>query len=275
MPSLPPQLGERCWLPIDATTDLGALDANATPGFRGEEASARELTDALRTELVALQARLYAESRQRLLIVLQAMDTGGKDGVIRRVFSGVNPQGVRVARFERPSAAELARDYLWRVHAQVPAAGEITIFNRSHYEDVLVVRVNGLVPSARWRRRFAHIRAFERLLVDEGTTIIKCYLHIDRDEQARRLRARLEDPARHWKFDPHDVEQRRHWDRYMLAFRDAILETDRRHAPWYVIPANRKWFRDLAIMSILVRTLRRMDPRYPPPRSDLSGVRID
>ena len=268
-------VSERCWLPIDATTDLGALDASATPGFRGEEASARELTDALRTELVALQARLYAESRQRLLVVLQAMDTGGKDGVIRRVFSGVNPQGVRVARFERPSAAELARDYLWRVHAQVPAAGEITIFNRSHYEDVLVVRVNELVPAARWRRRYAHIRAFERMLVDEGTTIVKCYLHIDRDEQARRLRARLEDPARHWKFDPHDVEQRRHWDRYMAAFREAILETDRRHAPWYAIPANRKWFRDLAIMSILVRTLRRMDPRYPPPRNDLAGVRID
>jgi len=268
-------LADRCWLAIDATTDLNSLDADATPGFRGEESSARELTDALRTELVALQARLYAESRQRLLVVLQAMDTGGKDGVIRRVFSGVNPQGVRVARFERPAAAELARDYLWRVHAQVPAAGEIAIFNRSHYEDVLVVRVNGLVPATRWRRRFAHIRAFERMLVDEGTTIVKCYLHIDRDEQARRLRARLEDPSRHWKFDPHDIEQRRHWDRYMSAFRQAIVETDRRHAPWYVIPANRKWFRDLAVMSILVRTLRRMDPRYPPARADLSGLRID
>jgi PPK2 family polyphosphate:nucleotide phosphotransferase len=268
-------LADRCWLAIDATTDLNSLDADATPGFRGEESSARELTDALRTELVALQARLYAESRQRLLVVLQAMDTGGKDGVIRRVFSGVNPQGVRVARFERPAAAELARDYLWRVHARVPAAGEIAIFNRSHYEDVLVVRVNGLVPATRWRRRFAHIRAFERMLVDEGTTIVKCYLHIDRDEQARRLRARLEDPSRHWKFDPHDIEQRRHWDRYMSAFRQAIVETDRRHAPWYVIPANRKWFRDLAVMSILVRTLRRMDPRYPPARADLSGLRID
>jgi PPK2 family polyphosphate:nucleotide phosphotransferase len=265
----------RCWLKVRADTDFEALDADATPGFRGEEASAREQTEVLRTELVALQARLHAESRQRLLVVLQAMDTGGKDGVIRKVFSGVNPLGVRVARFERPTPAELARGYLWRVHAQVPAAGEIVIFNRSHYEDVLTVRVNGLVPRARWKRRYAHIRDFERMLADEGTTVVKCLLHIDRDEQARRLRARLEDPDRQWKFDPHDLEQRRHWDAYMRAFRDAVVETDRAHAPWYVIPANRKWFRDWAVMNLLVSTLRRMDPRYPPPRADLAGLQVE
>ena len=265
---------KRCWLPVGAGTSLLALDAGATPGFSGEEASAREHTEVLRTELVELQARLYAESRQRLLVVLQAMDTGGKDGVIRKVFSGVNPLGVKVARFERPTEAELSRDYLWRVHPHVPANGEIVIFNRSHYEDVLVVRVNGLVPQARWKLRYDHIRDFERMLADEGTTIVKFYLHIDRDEQARRLQARLDDPQRQWKFDPHDLEQRKHWNAYMLAFRDAIVETDRKRAPWYAIPANRKWYRDWAVMNILVRTLRDMNPRFPAPTIDPATITI-
>jgi len=265
----------RCWVDVTENLDLSALDAGATPGFRGEEASAREQTEVLRSQLVALQARLYAESRQRLLVVLQAMDTGGKDGVIRKVFSGVNPQGVRVARFERPTSAELARDYLWRVHALVPAAGEIAIFNRSHYEDVLVVRVNSLVPRAQWKRRYRHIRGFERLLVDEGTTVVKIFLHIDRDEQARRLQARLDDPERHWKFDPHDIEQRRHWDAYMSAFREAMLQTHRPQAPWYIIPANHKWYRDWAVMNILVRTLGRMNPQFPLSQIDPATVHID
>ena len=266
--------GKRCWLPVDADTSLLALDGSATPGFPGEEASAREQTEVLRTELVELQARLYAESRQRLLVVLQAMDTGGKDGVIRKVFSGVNPLGVKVARFERPTEAELSRDYLWRVHPHVPANGEIVIFNRSHYEDVLVVRVNALVPKARWKLRYDHIREFERMLADEGTTIVKFYLHIDRDEQARRLQARLDDPQRQWKFDPHDLEQRKHWNAYMLAFRDAIVQTDRKCAPWYTIPANRKWYRDWAVMNILVRTLRGMNPRFPAPTIDPATITI-
>ncbi|MBK8767809.1 MAG: polyphosphate kinase 2 family protein [Burkholderiaceae bacterium] len=266
--------GKRCWLPVDADTSLLALDGSATPGFPGEEASAREQTEVLRTELVELQARLYAESRQRLLVVLQAMDTGGKDGVIRKVFSGVNPLGVKVARFERPTEAELSRDYLWRVHPHVPANGEIVIFNRSHYEDVLVVRVNALVPKARWKLRYDHIREFERMLADEGTTIVKFYLHIDRDEQARRLQARLDDPQRQWKFDPHDLEQRKHWNAYMLAFRDAIVQTDRKCAPWYTIPANRKWYRDWAVMNILVRTLRDMNPRFPAPTIDPATITI-
>ena len=261
-------VSRRCWVSVDATTSLNDIDAGSTPGFSGEEASAREQTEVLRTELVELQARLYAESRQRLLVVLQAMDTGGKDGVIRKVFSGVNPLGVKVARFERPTEGELVRDYLWRVPPHVPANGEITIFNRSHYEDVLVVRVNSLVPRARWKLRYEHIRSFERLLADEGTRIIKIFLHIDRDEQARRLQARLDDPSRQWKFDPHDLEQRKHWSAYMTAFRDAIAETDRKRAPWHVIPANHKWYRDWAVMNILVRTLRDMNPRFPPPAFD-------
>lgn len=253
-----------CWIEPDAETDLRSLAADGTPGFPGEESTAREETEALRSELIELQRRLHAEGRQKLLVVLQAMDTGGKDGVIRKVFSGVNPLGVSVARFERPTPAELAHDYLWRVHPHVPAAGDIVIFNRSHYEDVLVVRVNELVPKAVWKRRYRHIRGFERLLADEGTRILKFYLHIDRDEQKRRLEDRLADPAKYWKFDPHDLEQRAKWDDYMAAYADAMRETHRPDAPWHIIPANNKWFRDWAVMRILVDTLRDMDPQYPP-----------
>ena len=178
---------------LGSKDSLSAISGDLTPGFKGDEAQARELTEALRIQLIELQTRLYAESKQRLLLVLQAMDTGGKDGVIRKVFSGVNPMGVNVARFERPTERELAHDYLWRVHPQVPENGEIRIFNRSHYEDVLVVRVNSLVPKARWKKRYEHIRNFERMLADEGTRIVKIFLHIDLDEQARRLQARLDE----------------------------------------------------------------------------------
>ncbi|MGE0310179.1 MAG: PPK2 family polyphosphate kinase [Lautropia sp.] len=266
------------FLKLDSHADadvLQRLSGNATPGFKGEESSARERTDQLRDRLIDLQRRLHAGGQHRLLVVLQAMDTGGKDGAIRRVFSGVNPLGVKVARFERPTPVELAHDYLWRVHAHTPARGEITIFNRSHYEDVLVVRVNDLQPREVWSRRYGHIRDFERLLADEGTTILKFYLHIDRDEQKERLQARLDDPDKHWKFDAHDLEQRKHWDAYMLAFRDAIVETDRAHAPWYVIPANRKWYRDYAIMNVLVDTLDRLDLRYPKADFDPSGIVVE
>ncbi len=264
----------RCWLPIGKKTSLTKLSADVTPGFKGEEASAREATEELRGELIDLQRKLYAEERQRLLIVLQAMDTGGKDGVIRKVFSGVNPLGVTVARFERPTPAELAHDYLWRVHPHVPGNGEIVIFNRSHYEDVLVVRTNKLKPKSIWSKRFEHLRNFERMLADEGTTIVKFYLHIDRDEQKERLQARLDDTSRNWKFDAHDLEQRKLWDDYMQAYRDAIVETDRKYAPWYVIPANKKWFRDWAVMRILVDTLRKMDPQYPKADFDPTTIRI-
>lgn len=263
-----------CWLEVGRAAALDDLDANATPGFKGEESSAREATEELRLELIDLQRRFYAEDRLGLLVVLQAMDTGGKDGAIRKVFSGVNPQGVRVARFERPTPIELAHDYLWRVHAQAPRKGEIVIFNRSHYEDVLVVRVNELVPKKVWKKRYQHIRDFERLLADEGTAIVKFCLHIDRDEQARRLQSRLDDPDKNWKFDAHDLEQRKCWDDYMRAFRDAIVETHAPHAPWYVIPANRKWFRDYAVMRVLVDTLRGIDPRYPKADFDPATVRV-
>ena len=247
---------------------LTDLSAGATPDFSGDETAARAATDALRDDLDRWQQRLYAENRQRLLVVLQAMDTGGKDGLIRKVFTGVNPQGVDVTRFERPTPQELAHDYLWRVHAHVPPSGMIGIFNRSHYEDVVVVRVNQLVPEKTWRRRFEHLRAFEKMLADEGTRILKLFLHIDRDEQRGRLQERLDDADKNWKFDPHDLEVRARWDDYMVAYEEAIRETDAPHAPWYVIPANHKWFRDLAAMQLLVDTLADMDPKYPAPSYD-------
>ena len=242
---------------------LPELAADATPEFAGGEEEARQASELLRQELFELQSKLYAQSERQLLIVLQAMDTGGKDGLIRKVFSGVNPLGVRDARFERPTPPELAHDYLWRVHPQVPAKGDIVIFNRSHYEDVLVVRTNKLVPKARWSKRYRHIREFERLVSEEGTEIVKIYLHIDKAEQARRLQARLDDPARNWKYDANDLAQRELWDEYMLAYQDAIAKTDRAYARWHIIPANHKWYRDFAVLNILVQTLRQMNPRYP------------
>ena len=263
-------------LDADADADvLLKLSGESTPGFKGEESTARERSDVLREKLIELQRRLHAGQQHRLLIVLQAMDTGGKDGAIRKVFSGVNPLGVKVARFERPTPIELAHDYLWRVHPHVPARGEITIFNRSHYEDVLVVRVNKLQPKSVWEKRYGHIRDFERLLADEGTTILKFFLHIDPDEQKERLQARLDDPEKNWKFDAHDLEQRKHWKEYMRAFRDAIVETDRSHAPWYVIPANRKWYRDYAILGVIVDTLEKLDLKYPKADFDATNIVID
>ncbi len=262
------------WLSLGKCKSMNELDAGATPGFKGGEADARKATEALLQQLVGWQQKMYAQSRQRLLIVLQAMDTGGKDGLIRKVFSGVNQEGVQVKRFERPTPEELAHDYLWRVHPHVPTNGDITIFNRSHYEDVLVVRVNKLVPAKTWQRRYEHIRGFEQMLADEGTRILKFFLHIDRDEQRGRLQDRLDDPDKRWKFDPHDLEQRKLWDDYMVAYADAIRETDRKHAPWYIIPANHKWFRDLAVMGVVVDTLADMNPDYPPASFDLAAMKV-
>jgi len=207
--------------------------------------------------------------------VLQGLDSSGKDGTIKRVFRMVNPLGVRVANFKRPNDVELAHDYLWRVHRSTPANGEVTIFNRSHYEDVLVVRVHDLVPRDVWERRFEHIRHFERMLVDEGTVIRKFFLHISRDEQKVRLQERLDNPAKHWKFEHGDLAERKYWDDYTQAYEDAISETSTDHAPWYVVPAERKWYRDLVISSVLVETLDSLDLRYPEPAAGLDRIRID
>jgi PPK2 family polyphosphate:nucleotide phosphotransferase len=254
--------------------DLSSLDPDDRAEFdRGKKAGKERLTD-LAEKLRDLQAVLYAERKRKLLVVLQAMDTGGKDGTIRNVFSATNPQGVRVSSFGVPSQVELAHDYLWRVHAQVPARGEIAVFNRSHYEDVLVVRVHGLVPEPTWRRRYDHINAFEQMLADEGTTIRKFFLHISRDEQKKRLQERLDDPTKRWKFNPKDVEERARWDDYMAAYTEVLSRTSTEHAPWYVVPGNCNWYRNMIVAQVLVDTLTGLEMQYPEPPEDLEGVTI-
>jgi PPK2 family polyphosphate:nucleotide phosphotransferase len=253
---------------------LEEADPGEDGGYPGGKEAALEEIARLNGRLEALQELLWAEGKHRLLVVLQAMDTGGKDGVIRRVFQGVNPQGVRVAAFKVPTPPELARDYLWRVHSQVPGKGEVVIFNRSHYEDVLVVRVHGLVPEEAWRRRYRQINDFERLLAEEGTTILKFFLHISPGEQKKRLEARLADPTKVWKFSVGDLAERERWPRYMDAYQEALERTSTRHAPWYLVPADRKWFRDLVVARVIVDALEGLGMEWPPPPPGLEGLVI-
>lgn len=235
-------------------------------------ASAEE--KALEQRMAELQERLYAESEQSLLIVLQAMDAGGKDSTIKKVFDKVNPQGVRVHSFKAPTAEELAHDFLWRIHEHVPPRGYIGIFNRSHYEDVLIVRVNNLVPREVWEPRYEHINNFERLLADSGIRILKFFLHISKDEQRERFQERLDRPEKHWKFSKGDLPVREQWDAYMRAYEDALTYCNTDHAPWHIVPANRKWYRDLVITRAIVAALEDMNPQYPPAEPDLDKVVI-
>lgn len=229
----------------------------------------------LSTRLSELQETIYAQNTHRILVVIQATDTGGKDGTLTAVAGPLNPQGVRVAPFKSPTEEELAHDFLWRVHNEVPTNGELVFFNRSHYEDVLIVRVHDLVPEHQWRARYEHIRNFERLLIDEGTTIVKLFLHISNDEQKERLQARLDDPAKHWKFNPADLTERKYWDGYQTAYAEAISETSTADSPWYVIPADRKWFRNLLVAQILVDTLEALKPTYPSDPDGLEDIVIE
>jgi PPK2 family polyphosphate:nucleotide phosphotransferase len=253
---------------------LADHDAADKDGFQGGKAEGRAEVAKLTDRLDELQEKFYADGRHRLLVVLQGMDTAGKGGAIRRVFEGMNPSGVRVASFKAPTAPELAHDFLWRIHPQVPGDGEIVIFDRSHYEDVLIARVRGLVPKERWEARYDHIRHFERMLADEGTAIRKFFLHLSRDEQKSRLEARLADPAKHWKFRKGDLDERELWDDYQEAYEAAIRHTATEHAPWYVVPADRKWMRDLVICKALVETLEGLDLKFPEPEGDLTGVTV-
>ena len=253
---------------------LSKLNPADTADYDGRKDEAKDELDELTDRLEDLQELLYAESKHKLLIVLQGTDTSGKDGAIRHVFEGVNPQGVRVANFKAPTPIELAHDYLWRVHPQAPGKGEIVIFNRSHYEDVLVVRVHGLVPDKVWRRRYDQINAFERLLADEGTTILKFFLHISKDEQKERLQARLDDPTKHWKFNVGDLKERELWDEYIRAYEDALSKTSTDWAPWYVVPSDVKWYRNLIIARVIVGTLEGFKMKYPESKEDLSKVVI-
>ncbi len=255
--------------------DLSTIDAADTSAFDGDKQEGRAELKRLVSRLAELQHLLWAEDEHKLLIVLQALDSGGKDGTIRRVFGGVNPQGVRVTGFKAPTDEELAHDYLWRVHQHTPGNGEIAVFNRSHYEDVLIVRVLGLVPEGRWQRRYQHIVDFERLLADEGTTILKFYLHISKAEQKERFQERLDDPTKNWKFKSGDLEHRARWDDYMAAFEEVFHRTSTEHAPWYVVPADRKWYRNIVIARTIVETLEGFDMQYPEPEMDLGNITIE
>jgi PPK2 family polyphosphate:nucleotide phosphotransferase len=252
---------------------LSDYDPADTAGWRRGE----EIDVALRQSLSRideLQHLLYAENRRALLIVLQAMDAGGKDGLIRHVMSGFNPQGCSVTSFKVPTSEEADHDFLWRIHRNVPRLGEVGIFNRSHYEDVLVARVRGLVPRDVWSRRYEVINAFERQLADNTVVILKFFLHISRKEQRKRLQARLDDPARQWKFSPGDLEERKRWPAYMKAYEDVLERCSTPHAPWYVIPSDRKWFRNLAVADIIVERLESLKMKFPPPAHDLQRFRI-
>jgi PPK2 family polyphosphate:nucleotide phosphotransferase len=243
--------------------NLDDWDADDKSLADGNKEEGKVDLDQLNDELEILQELFYAEQKHRLLIVLQGMDTSGKDGVIRHVFDGVNPQGVRVASFKVPTPEELSHDYLWRVHKQTPGKGEIVIFNRSHYEDVLVVRVHSLVDEDVWKKRYDQINAFERLLTEEGTTMLKFYLHIDKKEQKERLQARLDEPDKNWKFNVGDLEERKLWPDYQKAYEDVLSKTSTEYAPWYIIPSNRKWYRNLLIGQIIVETLKDMKMELP------------
>jgi len=250
--------------PIPAGTAPTLDDAAAKPPRNTSDKKAlREELANLGEEMAELQEALYAESRRALLVVLQARDTAGKDGAIRHVFGLVNPMGVEITSFKAPTPAELSHDYLWRVHQRVPARGLMGVFNRSHYEDVLVVRVHGLVPEDVWRARYDQINAFERHLADNGVVILKFCLHISREEQRRRLIARLTDPNKNWKFNPGDLRERQRWNDYTTAYADAIRLTSTAWAPWYVVPADRKAVRDVLVAQVVVETLKRMAPQYP------------
>ncbi len=258
--------------PAEAT-DLTSFATDDDGGF--EQKATQEATKALVDRMVELQELMYAEGKHSLMIVLQAMDAAGKDSVIRNVFGPVNAQGLNVASFKAPTPIELAHDYLWRVHAVTPRKGTITVFNRSHYEDVLVVRVRGLAPESVWSKRYDHINDFERLLNDEGTHILKFHLHISPEYQKRQFRERLEDPKKHWKFNPKDLDDRALWGEFQKAYEVALSRCSTSYAPWYVVPAERKWFRNHLITSVVVEFLESLDMKYPTPEFDPSSFVFD
>jgi PPK2 family polyphosphate:nucleotide phosphotransferase len=252
---------------------LAGIDPDETEHYRKKKDVAKEL-EKQRKRIQDLQERLYAENERGMLIVLQAMDTGGKDGTIKHVFGGINPQGCRVSSFKAPSAEEANHDFLWRYHKSAPAKGRIGIFNRSHYEDVLIVRIKGLVPEEVWRERYELINDFERGLTANGVAVLKFFLHISRDEQKRRLQSRLDNPDKRWKFSSADIKERAFWDDYQAAFEDALNNCSTEYAPWYVVPANKKWYRNLVVARTIADSLEAMEPQFPPAEEGLESVTI-
>ena len=267
----PPDIG-KLLRPDPSGLILSDIDPRSTPGVEDRKAAEAEMP-ALAERIDELQERLWVEGTRSLLVVLQGMDTSGKGGAIRHVFSAMHPAGVEVSSFKKPTEEELAHHFLWRIERKLPAPGEVMVFDRSHYEDVLIVRVRSLVPEQAWRPRYAEIVGFEQRIAAAGMTIVKCMLHISYDEQRERLLARLDDPSKHWKFNEGDLDERATWPDYMAAYEDAIRECSTDTAPWYVIPADRKWYRNWAISKLLVETLERLDPRFPQPDLDVEALR--
>jgi PPK2 family polyphosphate:nucleotide phosphotransferase len=267
---------ERYWVKPGSTVDLGDIHPGEKALFDGVDKSEFEPQfRQLQNQLRDMQQMLYAQNRHRVLVVMQAMDTGGKDGCIKHVFSHIDPQGIHVRSFKKPTEEELAHDFLWRVHSKVPATGQMVIFNRSHYEDVIAVRVKKIFAEQVWKRRYRHILEFERMLAEEGTTIVKIFLHISREEQKRRLESRLRNPHKHWKFNPDDLSDRKLWNDFMKSYEDVMAKTSTEWAPWYVVPADRKWYRNLCVARIMVDTLAKLDMKLPKVDWDPGTILID
>jgi PPK2 family polyphosphate:nucleotide phosphotransferase len=255
---------ERYRIKPGADLDLGKIDTSEKTAFESvTKDSFQPVLDRQMNELRELQKVLYAQNKHRVLVVVQAMDTGGKDGCIKSVFAGIDPQGIRVQAFKKPSEEELARDFLWRIHQEVPRNGGLVIFNRSHYEDIIAVRVKKIFADEVWKRRQRHVVEFERMLAEEGTTIVKIFLHISKDEQKRRLESRLANPGKYWKFNPDDLADRARWSDFMKAYEEVISKTSTADAPWYVVPANRKWYRNLVVAQIMIDTLKGLKMEFP------------
>lgn len=252
---------------------LSQWDPSDTGGCEGKAMALKEIKKNLK-RLAELEYLLYAENKRSVLIVLQAMDAGGKDGTIRHVMGPLNPQSCKVTSFKTPSVEELSHDFLWRIHKAVPRKGEIGIFNRSHYEDVLIVRVKNLVEKSIWSKRYRQINNFERMLSENGVHILKFYLHISKDEQLKRLQARLDDPNKHWKITAADAEERKYWDDYIAAFEDALTKCSTAYAPWYIIPANVKWYRNRVISEIMVKTFESFKMKFPKPTADITSIKL-
>jgi PPK2 family polyphosphate:nucleotide phosphotransferase len=250
------------------------VDAADRPLCSGDEKEDKHLGKALHKELAELQEKLYAERDRKVLLILQGVDCAGKDGTVHNLFRKINPMGLRPVRFDVPTSAELARDFLWRVHTQVPRKGEIAVFNRSHYEDVLHPVVYRQIDGKEQKHRYAQIRDFERMLAESGTVIVKVFLHISKDEQRARLQERIDNPDKHWKFDPEDLKHREEWEAYQDAYEKAIAQTDAAHAPWYIVPADSKPHRDIAVAMLLVEALRAMALRFPPGDPKLSKIKV-
>jgi PPK2 family polyphosphate:nucleotide phosphotransferase len=261
-------------IPSDERIRIKDFDPDLTGQYKDKQ-EAKAVVKKNNDRMAELQEVLYAEGRHAVLIILQAMDAGGKDGTIKHVMSGVNPQGCRVTSFKAPTPEELSHDFLWRIHRHVPPRGYLGIFNRSHYEDVLIVRVHNLVPESVWRGRYEHINNFEKLLADSGVTILKFFLHISKDEQKQRLEKRLEDKNKNWKFNPDDLKERARWDEYVAAYEDAINNCNTPWAPWHIVPANKKWYRNLVISERIVEVMESLNMKYPPAPAGIEQVVIE